>query len=64
MEELIKKLNVLYHKRKSEGLTEAEQLEEKELKSKYLGQIRQNFKSQLDQIEIVDKKETKNAGKN
>ena len=39
MQKLIKRLNELYHIRKSEGLTEEQKKEEADLRKKYLGQI-------------------------
>jgi len=64
MQKLIKRLNELYHIRKSEGLTEEQKKEEADLRKKYLGQIRSNFKAQLDNIEIVDSEDQNNGKKN
>ncbi len=54
LDELINRINVLYHKRKTEGLTEAELAEQTELRRQYINTIKGNVKSQLDRIEIVD----------
>lgn len=55
---MIARINELAHKKKTEGLTAAEQSEQKELYALYLGGIRQQLKAQLDNIEIVDAVET------
>lgn len=52
--ELIARINVLAQKKRSEGLTEEELLEQKTLYTKYLSFIRGQVKQQLDKIEIVD----------
>ncbi|MBR6529445.1 MAG: DUF896 domain-containing protein [Firmicutes bacterium] len=56
-QEMIDRINVLSRKKKAEGLTEAEQAEQKELYKEYIAAFRANLKSQLDMIEIVDDKE-------
>ncbi len=48
----IKRINELYRKSKAEGLTEAEKKEQKILRAEYLGAVRANLKSQLNQIDI------------
>lgn len=50
----IDRINELAHKKKAEGLTEAEQIEQKKLYKEYIAAFRANVKSQLDMIEIVD----------
>lgn len=60
--ETIDRINVLAHKKKTVGLTEEEQAEQKALYKEYIAAFRANLKSQLDMIEIVDgdnKKEEK-----
>lgn len=52
-DELIKKINYLYKKSKEEGLTESEKQEQKELRQKYIDNIKRNFRAQLD---IIKKK--------
>lgn len=54
---LIKRINELAAKKRSNGLTLEEQIEQKELYQEYLGNIRSQLKAQLDNIEIVDKEE-------
>ncbi len=51
----IKRINELYRKSKAEGLTEAEQKEQKILRAEYLGAVRANLKSQLNNIDIEEK---------
>jgi uncharacterized protein YnzC (UPF0291/DUF896 family) len=54
IDELVSRINFLYHKSKSEKLTEEEKLEQRELRKKYLQNIRANLKSQLDTIKKVN----------
>ena len=51
---MIARINILARKKRSEGLTEEEQCEQKALYKEYLGFIRGQVKQQLDKIEIVD----------
>ena len=55
MDKMIERINFLAHKKKKEGLTPAEQAEQKELYRLFLGNLRNNLKAQLDNIEVVDK---------
>lgn len=53
--EMIARINILARKKRSEGLTEEEQCEQKALYKEYLGFIlRTGSKQQHDKIEIVD----------
>lgn len=54
-EEMTKRVNELYHKSKSEGLTEAEKKEQAELRKAYAANVRANLRGQLDNISIVEK---------
>lgn len=54
MKELIVHINRLAKKKREEGLTEAEVSEQKKLYAEYLGNIRGQVKSQLDNITVVD----------
>ena len=55
----IERINELYRKSKTEeGLTEEEKAEQKELRTRFVASFRANLKSQLDNIEFVDDKET------
>ncbi|WP_083180189.1 DUF896 domain-containing protein [Paenibacillus yonginensis] len=56
IDSLVQRINELARKHKAEGLTEAEKLERAELREIYLGNIRRNFRQQLESIEIVDEK--------
>lgn len=53
-QEMIDRINQLAKKKKSEGLTQEEAVEQKALYREYLAAFRANLKSQLDMIEIVD----------
>ena len=48
------RINELAHKKKAEGLTEEEIVEQRELRMKFLEDFRARFKAQLDNIEIVE----------
>jgi len=54
MNEKVKRINELYHKSQSEGLTEAEKAEQKQLRSDYVAAIRGSLKAQLDNIDIKE----------
>ncbi len=51
---LISRINELAHKKKLQGLTEEELVEQKALYKEYLAGIRGQLKAQLDNIEVVD----------
>ena len=53
-QEMIDRINELSKKKKSVGLNEEEQAEQKALYKEYIAAFRANLKSQLDMIEIVD----------
>lgn len=55
MQEMIARINFLARKKRTEGLTEGELLEQKELYELYLGNIRAQVKQKLDSITFVDK---------
>lgn len=50
--EKIARINELYHKSKSVGLTPEEQKEQKILREEYIASFRRNLKSQLNNIDI------------
>lgn len=52
MDEKIKRINELYHKSQSEGLTDEEKAEQAFLRKEYVANIRGNLKGQLDNIRI------------
>lgn len=53
-DEGIKRINELYHKSKEVGLTPEEKEEQAKLRAEYIRSIRENLKSILDNIEVVD----------
>lgn len=53
-EEKIARINELYHKSKAEGLTEEEKKEQAELRQEYILSIRNNIRSQLNNVTIVN----------
>ena len=59
-QEMIDRINELSRKKKSLGLTEEEQTEQKALYKEYIAAFRANLKSQLDMIEIVDDNKEQN----
>jgi uncharacterized protein YnzC (UPF0291/DUF896 family) len=54
-QEKLDRINVLAQKKKTTGLSEAEAVEQKELREAYLKAFRSNFRKQLDNIDIVYK---------
>ena len=52
LDEKIKRINELYHKSQSEGLTEEEKAEQQTLRSEYVANIRANLRGQLNTITI------------
>ena len=52
MDERIARINELYHKSQAEGLPEEEKAEQARLRREYVDSIRNNLKSQLDNIVI------------
>ncbi len=53
-EERIKRINELYHKAKSEGLTDAEKQEQQILRKEFIDSFRRNLRGQLDNISIQE----------
>ncbi|MGB5823201.1 MAG: DUF896 domain-containing protein [Proteocatella sp.] len=51
--QLIDRINYLSRKSKSEGLTAEEKHDQQELRKEYLNQFRNNFRKQLDNVEIT-----------
>ena len=54
LEEKIKRINELYHKSQGEGLTDEEKVEQKRLRQEYVESVRNNLRSQLDNINIQE----------
>lgn len=52
--EMIDRINQLAKKSKQEGLSEAEKLEQQELRKKYIEYIKGQVRQQLDSIEFVE----------
>lgn len=53
-QELIDRINVLYHKSKSVGLTEEEKAEQAKLRQEYIRDIRASMRSNLNSISIQE----------
>lgn len=54
-QEKIDRINELAKKSKAEGLTEEEKQEQQVLRQEFLMNVRMNLKSQLDNIDVVEK---------
>ena len=54
-EQKLARINELYRRAKSEGLTDAEKQEQKLLRLEYVQAIRANLRSQLNNIDIEEK---------
>ena len=54
LDEMIARINELYHKSQNEGLTEEEKTEQAKLRRLYVENFKANLKSQLDNIDIVN----------
>lgn len=52
--DILKRINELAKKKRETGLTEQEQKEQKELYAVYLGGIRTQFQSTLDNVSVKD----------
>jgi len=57
--DLVKRINELAHKAKTEGLTAEETAERDRLRQEYLIQFRGNLRKQLDNTYLVDEKGNK-----
>lgn len=53
-EKKIGRINELYHKSKAEGLTDVEREEQTRLRQEYIASIRNNMRSQLDNISVIE----------
>lgn len=54
-QEMIDRINALYHKSQSVGLTEDEKAEQADLRKKYIEAIRRNMRANLNNISIQEK---------
>ena len=52
MEDVIKRINELYHKSQAEGLTEEEKEEQRRLRQRYIDSIKGNLRGQLEHLSI------------
>ena len=55
MDERIKRINELYHKSQSVGLTDSEKAEQAKLRQEYIASIRASIRGQLDNVDIQEK---------
>lgn len=53
-EEGIQRINELYHKAKTEGLSDAEKQEQQILRKEFIDSFRRNLRGQLDNISIQE----------
>lgn len=60
IEEVIERINVLYKKSQTEGLTEEEKVEQQQLRQRYIDNVKRNFRAQLDGIKRVPAKDKLN----
>ena len=51
----ITRINELAHKKKAEGLTDAELEEQAKLRRKYIDAMKANVRAQLDNIDVIEK---------
>jgi uncharacterized protein YnzC (UPF0291/DUF896 family) len=51
IEEVIKRINALYKKSQETGLTEEEKEEQKNLRQRYIDNVKRNFRQQLETVE-------------
>jgi uncharacterized protein YnzC (UPF0291/DUF896 family) len=54
--ELIDRINELYHKSKTVGLTDDEKVEQDKLRKQYVAGFRQGMQNTLENVYIVDEK--------
>lgn len=55
VEQMIARINELYHKSQAEGLTAAEKEEQQKLRQAYVANVRADLRGQLDNISIVER---------
>jgi uncharacterized protein YnzC (UPF0291/DUF896 family) len=58
VEKLINRINELSRKNKTEGLNDSELTERDHLRRQYIALFKQNFRQELDRIEITDETPT------
>ncbi len=50
----IERINALYRKSKAEGLTPEEAQEQKDLRAEYIAAVKENLRSQLNNVSVVN----------
>lgn len=60
---LVERINALWHKKKSEGLTPEEEAEQKALREDYLARVRASLRAQMEGIRYTGKREPGTPGK-
>ncbi|MDR2888743.1 MAG: DUF896 domain-containing protein [Lachnospiraceae bacterium] len=55
MDQKLTRINELYHRSKTVGLTEEEKSEQAQLRQEYVANVRANLRGQLDNIDIKEK---------
>lgn len=58
MKKVIEEINALAKKQREKGLTDAEKKRQAQVRKIYLDAVKKNFRSQLDNIKVVEKDET------
>ena len=53
-EKKIQRINTLYHKSKSQGLTEEEKAEQQALRKEYIASVKKNLNTQMEHISIMN----------
>lgn len=56
IDKIIERINFLYKKSQNEGLTDEEKVEQKELRQRYIDNVKRNFRAQLEGIKRVPPK--------
>lgn len=64
IDQLVGRINELARKHKQEGLSEEEQAERAKLREIYLGNVRRNFRQELDSIRWVEEEPGSGSGAN
>jgi uncharacterized protein YnzC (UPF0291/DUF896 family) len=62
MDQIVERINFLYHKSQSEGLTEEERNEQQRLRRVYLDSIKGNLQSHLEHIGSEKSRKEKSKG--
>ncbi|HPE28746.1 MAG TPA: DUF896 domain-containing protein [Candidatus Mcinerneyibacteriales bacterium] len=54
---LVERINALWHKKKTEGLTPEEEAEQKAVREEYLSRVRASLRAQMEGIRYTGKRE-------